>query len=948
MANQTLGTIRGTIEIDYNGAGIIRAKDDLDDLKDKGLTNQQVADKTAKAFAIAGGVIAGGFAVAAKSAADFDKQMSAVAAVSGATEDELEKLRQKALQLGKDTAFSASESALAMEELVKAGLSVEEVLNGAADATVALAAAGGVDLPQAAMIASNAMNQFNLSAKDLPRVADLIAGAANASAIDVGDFGMSLAQVGAVANLAGQSFEETATAIALMGNAGIKGSDAGTSLKTFLSNLIPTTKKQTDLMKELGLITQTGGNAFVDAAGKMRSLSEISQILQNHLEDLTPTQRQVALETLFGSDAIRAAAILTKAGADGFAELNKEMTKTTAAEVAAKRLDNTAGKLEQLKGSAETLGIIIGSALIPAINAIIVKVTSLLEWFIELDDTWRNVILIFAGSVGTFLLVTAGIIKMVKAIETISATLKVIKSWTIATKVAAAATKAWAIANRLLSISLLGTPLGLIILAIAALAAGFIILFKRSEKFRKFWKAVWAGVLTVIRPIIDFFKGPFIDGFMTVFNWLKRNWPVLLSILAGPFAPFVALIIIFRKQIWDAIQAMWNVIVDIGKAMVKPFLAVWEVIGPAVKAVFDLVIAIITTAWTIISALFTVALTVLKAIFIPVWNLFASTVKAVFDLIIAVITAAWNFIQPYIQAALSALQSVWNAVWGVIKAVTVEVWNAISAVIRAVIDFVRPYVETGVNAIKAVISAGWNAVKTTTTVAWNIVKAVFTTVWNFLVTLVRAAVNSVVAIVGNLKKMVDGVKQWFNGLKKAAQGGTGELLAYVGTIPKAILKALGNLGKILYNAGKAIIQGLINGIKNMTGPVKDAVKGVLKSARNLLPFSPAKEGPFSGRGWTTYSGASMMEGLAEGIESARRMPVDALLGALGTVAVNVPPAVSSGASGGSARPLSVAGRTVTIGQLNVRGVWDFTNPASTRQMVSVLHQELDRYEKEHV
>jgi TP901 family phage tail tape measure protein len=325
-------------------------------------------------------------------AANFEQRLSAIKAVSGATEGQMGKLSDKALQLGKDTQFSAGESAQAMEELIKAGLSVGDVLNGAADATVNLAAAGEVSMPEAATIASNAMNQFGLSAKDMVGVADQIAGAANASAIDVSDFGQSLAQVGAVANLAGVDFKDTATAIAIMGNAGIKGSDAGTSLKSMLSRLQPTTKKQASLMKELGIVTKDGSNQFYDQAGNLKDLGKVSGVLQNSLKGMTKQQKQAALQTLFGSDAIRAAAVLSDKGAKGFDKMSAAMGKVKAADVAATKMDNFKGSIEQMKGSLETLGITMGSVLLPGLRKVVDALTEVINWVTNLRSGQQKAI----------------------------------------------------------------------------------------------------------------------------------------------------------------------------------------------------------------------------------------------------------------------------------------------------------------------------------------------------------------------------------------------------------------------------------------------------------------------------------------------------------------------------------------------------------------------------
>ncbi len=324
-----------------------------------------------------GGVIAGALAAVGGgsllstivgTASDFQEQLSSIQAVSGATKTELNEIRELALRIGKDTSFSATEAAAAISELSKAGVSTTDVLQGAADATVALAAAGGVDMPVAAAIAASALNQFGLAGKDLGRVADLVAGAANASAISVDDFGYSLSQVGAVARTVGLGFGDTTTAIALLGRAGIVGSDAGTSLRTTLLNLQPSTKRASVLFRELGIITATGTNRFFDAAGKAKSLAGISGVLQDALKGQTEQQKLANLEMLFGTDAIRAAAVLSREGAAGVNELSSAIDKIKAADVARVRLDNFKGALEGLKGSLETVAIRIGTPIVQALQ----------------------------------------------------------------------------------------------------------------------------------------------------------------------------------------------------------------------------------------------------------------------------------------------------------------------------------------------------------------------------------------------------------------------------------------------------------------------------------------------------------------------------------------------------------------------------------------------------
>ena len=324
---------------------------------------------------------------AASSAINFEKSMSGISAVSGATGAQMKELSGLALDLGKKTSFSAGEAAKGIEELIKGGVSIGDVFGGAAAASLNLAAAGEISVGAAAEIAANAMNNFGLKGSDMARVSDLIAGAANASSLSVNDFKFSLSAVGAVAKLAGQGFDSTAVAIAQLGAAGIKGSDAGTSLKAVLSNLIPTTVPATKAMRELGIITSTGANQFVDSTGKIKDFGAISQILKTQTAGLTDAQRLLKLEMIFGSDGMRAAGILAKEGGEGFAEMAAAMGKVTAESVAMERLNNLAGDLEQLKGSAETAGIIMLSTLSPALRGVAQAATEFVNGFAQEGQT---------------------------------------------------------------------------------------------------------------------------------------------------------------------------------------------------------------------------------------------------------------------------------------------------------------------------------------------------------------------------------------------------------------------------------------------------------------------------------------------------------------------------------------------------------------------------------
>lgn len=316
-------------------------------------------------------------------AAEFEAKMSNIKAVTGASAETMAQFDKAATKAGADTAFSASEAADAIGELAKAGVSTEDILNGGLTASLNLATAGELDLKEAAEITSTALNAFRRDGMTATQAANQLAGAANASATDVHELKYGLSMVAPVASGLGLSFRDTTNALAVFAQNGLKGSDAGTSLKTMLMNLQPQTEKQMNLMRELGIITEDGSNQFFTAEGKIKSFAEISQVLKDKLGGLTDAEKQMALKTMFGTDAVRAATIAMNEGADGANKMQDAIDKVSAAQVAAEKLNNLKGAVEALSGSWETLQIKIGTAVLPVL-------TTLVKWIDKLVDKLSN------------------------------------------------------------------------------------------------------------------------------------------------------------------------------------------------------------------------------------------------------------------------------------------------------------------------------------------------------------------------------------------------------------------------------------------------------------------------------------------------------------------------------------------------------------------------------
>jgi TP901 family phage tail tape measure protein len=362
--------------------------------------------------ATVGGAVAAIMGVAVTQAAQFEQKMSNIKSVSGANASEMEELADLAKLAGESTAYSATEAADGITELLKAGLSVEQVLNGGLTGALDLAAAGELELADAAAIASTALNAFRDDGLSVSDAANILAGAANASATDVSELKFGLSAVASVASSAGMDFEDTATSLALFAQNGLLGSDAGTSLKSVLMNLSPSTKEATEVFKDLGIITEDNNNLFYDSEGKLKSLSDITNVLRTAFEKLNPKEQGEALKTMFGSDGIRAGSILLKEGADGVERMADAMSKITAAETAATKLDNLLGVVDELKGSLETLGIEIGEDFLPLLAGFVKEATAFVRGLDEVDVKGG---LTFAGVASAVALLVTGLTRLATA-----------------------------------------------------------------------------------------------------------------------------------------------------------------------------------------------------------------------------------------------------------------------------------------------------------------------------------------------------------------------------------------------------------------------------------------------------------------------------------------------------------------------------------------------------
>lgn len=355
-----------------------------------------------KSALIASGMTAAGLAVAAfgvaavKMAADFDQQMSTVQANTGATSAQMDQLRAAAIEAGASTVYSASDSADAINDLGKAGMSVTDILTGGLSGALNLAASDGMAVGDAAEYMANALSMFHLKGSQASQVADTLAAGAGKAVGNVSDFGEALNNCGAQANSFGMNVQETTGVLALFAQNGTIGAEAGTQLNSMLMKLAAPSAEASNTMKELGISAYDAQHHFV-------GMANFAGQLQKAEKGLTDEQRNQANATIFGSYAIKAANYLYEAGESGVNKWTKAVSESGyAAEQSAAKNNNLKGDLENLSGSMESLMISVGEGAQGPLRKMVQGLDTLVDAFAGLPSGAQQTLVVMASLAGVF------------------------------------------------------------------------------------------------------------------------------------------------------------------------------------------------------------------------------------------------------------------------------------------------------------------------------------------------------------------------------------------------------------------------------------------------------------------------------------------------------------------------------------------------------------------
>ena len=718
-----------------------------------------------KMLPVTGAVTALGTA-AVKTAADFDTAMSQVAAVSGATGSDLDALRDKAREMGAKTKFSASEAAEAMNYMAMAGWKTTDMLGGI-EGIMNLAAASGEDLATTSDIVTDALTAFGLSADDSGHFADVLAAASSNANTNVSMMGETFKYCAPIAGALGFSVEDTAEAIGLMANAGIKSSQAGTSLRTIMNNLTGEVKICGSSIGEVTIAT-------TNADGSMRGLSDILADCRVAFSGLSESEKAAAAETLVGKNAMSGFLALMNAGEADINKLSGAIANCDgkSAEMAATMQDNLAGQLQILKSQLEELAISFGELLMPAIRTIVGWIQQFVDWLNGMDEGTKKVIMtvaLLAAALGPVLIVIG---KVISAVGTIMTIVPKIAGVINVVKGAFAALNATMLAN----------PIVLIIAAIAALVAAFIYLWNNCEGFRQFWIDLWENIKAVAVAV----------------------WTAISE---------------FFTAAWEAIklaaETVWNGIRDF-------FSGLWE----GIQLIFTTVVTAISTflslAWTAIQTTVTAVFTAISTFFSTIWNGILTIVTTIVTAISTFLATAWNTIKTTITTVLTAIQTVFTTVWNAIKTVITTIVNGIKNTISTVWNSIKSTVSSVVNAIKNTVSNVFNSM-------WNGIKSTISGIYNTIVSGFNSAISFITSLPSRAfqwgKDIIMGI---VNGIKSCI-GAIGDAVSSVANKIKSFLHfSVPDEGPLTeYESWMPdFMAGLAKGIEKSRGLVEKAVSGV--------------------------------------------------------------------------------------------------------------------------
>ena len=624
--------------------------------------------------------IAGLGVAAVKTTADFDSEMSKVSAISGATGTDLDKLRGKAREMGAKTKFSASEAAQGMQYMAMAGWKTQDMMDGL-EGIMNLAAASGEDLASTSDIVTDALTAFGLSAKDSSHFSDILAAASSNANTNVSMMGETFKYAAPVLGSLGYTAEDAALAIGLMANAGIKSSQAGTSLRGAITNLAKPTDTVAAAMDKYGI-------SLTDSSGKMLSLRELMEQLRQKLGGLSEAEQAQAAAALFGKNAMSGMLAIINGSDKDFEKLAGAIDNCdgSSEKMANTMNDNLQGQITILISQLQELAISFGEILMPKIRDIVTHIQNFVDKLNAMDEGQKETILRIGMFVAALAPMLIGLGKVIMFSANVSRALGTLSAGLVkAGGFSGVFTKA---------LGLITSPAAIVVGAIAAITAVIIHLWNTNEDFRNTITTVWNAIQTTFTTVINAIK----SAVQTAWNFMKDN-----------------------------------VITPVMNAISTTITTVWNTIKTTFTTVINAIKSAVQTAWNFMKdSVITPVMNGIKTVITTVWNAIKTAVQTVV-----------NAIKTTVQTVFNAVKTTVTTIWNAIKTGTTTAWNAVKTAVTTPINAAKSAVTSAINGIKSTISSVWNSVKSATSSTWNAIKTAITTPINAAKTAVGNAISAI-------------------------------------------------------------------------------------------------------------------------------------------------------------------------------------------------------------
>lgn len=747
---------------------------------------------------------------AAKVGGDFEAQMSRVKAISGATGDTFEQMKQQAIDLGAKTAFSAKESAAGMENLASAGFSAQEIMK-AMPGLLDLAAVSGGDVALASENTATALRGFGLEASEAGHVADVFARAAADTNAEVGDMGEALKYVAPVANSMGISLEETAAAIGIMSDAGIKGSQAGTTLRGALSRLARPTKAMQDTMDNLGV-------SFYDADGKMKPLKTQVELLKKAFEGLTPEQQQNALVTLYGQESLSGMMALIDKGPDSLGKLTKSLKDSDGAadNMARTMQDNMNSSIEQMFGAFESAAIVIQKILAPSIKKVADAISGLVEKFVSAPESIQKLVVaigLIVASIGPLLLIFGQVVVTLQRV-----------------KVGFTAIQA--------GLALMGTSMSGVILpvlgivaAISALIAIGVLVYKNWDKIAAFGKQVWKNITMFVSDTANSIK----KVWKSTGEWFNNLWKSIkegadnvwttIQEAPGKAADWI-------KNKWTETKEFFSSIWDgIKEAASSAWEGIVNILAPyviAIKNVFQPMIDFFTNLWSQIGSIAGSAWEIIKTAVMGPILLLIDLITGNFNQLKEDASMLWTTLTTNIQNIITTFVDIVVGYYTSLKDTVINIWNVLASTIKDVWNSFTTWIKETTNNIVNSIKQGWSNLKQGTIDLFNNMIQGAKDLWNsFKAWFINLVIGTKDNIIQGWENLKQGTIDTFNNLVNGAQEAWDNLVNAVSDTVDRVTGWFDNLKNIdLLAAGKAIMDSFLEGLQNAWKSVQDFVGGI--------------------------------------------------------------------------------------------------------------------------